>query len=61
MVKVSTQHGTVSEITNTGSVTVQVNDTLAEGYMLTSDFPTMPRLHQRVTIETCFGHTAVAR
>jgi hypothetical protein len=60
MVKVNTQHGTITEITLTGSVTVQINDTLADVYMLTSDFPTMPRLNQRVTLETCFNHTAVA-
>lgn len=60
MVKVITQNGTVTEILNTGSVTVQLNDSLADVYMLASDFPAMPRLNQRVTLETCFGHTAVA-
>ncbi len=59
MVKIQTQHGTITEITHTGSVTVHLNDTLAEVYMLTSDFSAMPRLNQRVVLETCFGHTAV--
>ena len=61
MVKVEKQRGTVTEITNTGSVTVQINDTLEDVLMLTSDFPTMPRLGQRVTLETCYGYTSVAK
>lgn len=61
MVKVTTQNGTVVEITNTGSVTVQLNESLVEVYMLTSDFPTMPRLNRRVVLETAFGHTKVAK
>lgn len=61
MVKVTTQNWTVVEITNTGSVTVQLNESLVEVYMLTSDFPTMPRLNQRVVLETAFGHTKVAK
>jgi hypothetical protein len=60
MVKVRTQHGTVTELTNTGSVTVQINSTLDEVYMLASDFAAPVRLNQRVILETCFGHTAVA-
>ena len=60
MVKVHTQHGTVTEITRTGSVTVQTNDTLADVYMVTSDFAATPRIGQRVTLETAFGHTKVA-
>jgi hypothetical protein len=60
MVKVHTQHGTITEMTNTGSITVQLNDTLADVYMLASDFKTAPRMGQRVTLETCFNHTVVA-
>lgn len=59
MVKVTVQHGTITEITNTGSVTVQINNTLADLYLISSDFAKVPRLGQRVTLETCFGHTAV--
>ena len=60
MVKVTVVHGTVVEITNTGSVLVESDDSLTQHVMITSDFPTMPRLYQRVTLETCFGHTKVA-
>ena len=57
--KVTKIHGTVVEITNTGSVLIESNDSLTQYLMITSDFPTMPRLNQRVTLETCFGHTVV--
>lgn len=60
MVKVKTQHGTITEITHTGSVTVQLNDTLQDVYMIASDFAAAPRMGGRVVLETCFGHTAVA-
>lgn len=60
MVKVTEQHGTVTEI-SMGSVVVEIDTTLAEVFMLTSDFVRMPRKGDRVTLETCFGHTAVAK
>ena len=60
MVKVETVRGTVVEITNTGSVLVEADDSLTQYVMITSDFPTdPPRLYQRVTLETVFGHTKV--
>jgi hypothetical protein len=59
MVKVTKVNGTVVEITNTGSVLVEADDSLTQYVMITSDFPAMPRLNQRVTLETAFGHTKV--
>jgi hypothetical protein len=60
MVKVTKQHGTIVEITNTGSVLVELDDSLTQYSMITSDFKTAPRLNQRAILETAFGHTVVA-
>lgn len=55
--KSSIQHGTIIEITNTGFVLVELDDGVTQHLMITSDFPSYPRLSQRVELETCFGHT----
>ena len=60
MINVTVQHGTITEITCTGSVTVQCNSTLEDIYMLLSDFVRAPRIGQRVMLETAFGHTVGA-
>jgi hypothetical protein len=60
MINPTVQHGTITEVTRTGSVTVQCNSTLEDIYMLLSDFVSAPRIGQRVVLETAFGHTRAA-
>jgi formylmethanofuran dehydrogenase subunit C len=49
MVKVTTQTGTVTMV-SMGSVVVEIDATLDEVMMLTSDFVSFPRVGQRVTL-----------